>query len=142
MAKSQKLKDVSTRVKINTMLLLLMSLLFGIITLFGLQFMKSQMDQLSYLTSGDMPQICFESEDESHGGRDASGAYICSTEQDENGNSKHLTSNEDYALFLQNNLVFVSNLESLELMTILCALGSMLTIGSLIATLVYWNHNR
>ena len=53
-----------------------------------------------------------------------------------------MTSQKDYTMFLYGRISFTATVNSQQNDILLVAIGSMMTLGSLMAALIYWNHNR
>lgn len=127
-----------------------MTIVFGVMTCCGLRCMKRQNMMKQSFVVGDGAILCFEEEgdlvkDDFTGVKmpqNREGAYICSSEYDEDNNPVRVSDAEDYVFYLNNHIIFNSMRESIELSTIMCMLGLMATIASLIGTIIYWNHNR
>ena len=135
-----KNKKTSGRVIVNTCLLLALTVFLGLATKNGFFWTKSIAN--SNIGNSNPPHLCFEKEEFVQGGWSTEGAYVCSVERDEDGKPIHLTSNEDYALFLQDQITYTSTRNGLEVMWVVLLVGVMMTVVSLVATVVYWNHNR
>lgn len=137
-------QKTSKRVIVNSCLLLLMTIIFGVMTCCGASKIALYSRSHSAFVASDGPMLCFEEESDFVDGRPTvrNGAYICSTEVDENANPIRLVDDNDYAMFLNERISFTAVIESVQLGIVLCVLGSMLTLVSLISTIVYWNHNR
>ena len=137
-------QKTSKRVIVNSCLLLLMTIALGVMTYCGVSKITAYSHSHSAFVASDSPMLCFEEESDFVDGRPTvrNGAYICSTEVDENGDFIRSEDVNDYAMFLNERISFTAVIESVQLGIMLCALGSMLTFASLISTIVYWNHNR
>ncbi|MBQ3318548.1 hypothetical protein IJG76_00805 [Candidatus Saccharibacteria bacterium] len=135
-----KNKKTSPRVIVNTCLLLALTIFFGLATK-NVFFWTNNVPR-GYIYNSNPPHLCFEKEEMLDGGILNEGAYICSVERDENGKPIHLTDDEDYALFIQNQMTYVFSRNWSAVTATVLIFGIMLTAGSLVATIVYWNHNR
>ena len=137
-------QKTSKRVIVNSCLLLLMTIILGAMTCCGVSKIDSYSHSHTAFVASDSPMLCFEEESDFVDGHPTvrNGAYICSTEVDENANPVRLMDGNDYAMFLNERISFTAVIESVQLGIVLCVLGSMLTLVSLISTIVYWNHNR
>ena len=144
-------KRPGCRVLVNTGLLTLMAIVFAVVTGLGIWQLKTYQDSLTSDAVSDGPNLCYRDQtvkmDSSE--RTLERAYICSTEPDDGDyqsgeviNMTELNSTKDYTLFLFGRSTFyaVSTFYGLEI--VLFAMGSMLTLGSLIGALVYYIHNR
>ena len=141
------------RVIINTGLLTLLAIVFGIVTFLGVTYLRNFSNSLASATIVDGPNLCFRglsaSESADSENRVLERAYICSTEPDEAEyqagetiNMTELSDTKDYALFLYGTNNFNAYGMIYCLTIVLFALGSMLTLGSLVGALVYYLHNR
>ena len=134
-------KTNSSRVVFNTILLALMTACMGIITFIGVNKIQSNSKNFRGIT--DSPALCFDEETrESDGSFIQEKAYVCSTEVDENGKNLRLTDQNDYTMYLHDNITFTSVIRSNDLVVIMKSVGIMMTLLGLIVTVVYWNHNR
>lgn len=133
----------STRIKVNTCLLLLLTVLFGAMTCFGISRIRAFNISATAFTISDGPGLCrYDGADPKDLEFMREEVYLCSLEHDEDGNYVEVTDVKDHTLYLNNKITFASEIISAQLKTILCIIGSMFTIASLIGTIVYWNHNR
>lgn len=133
----------SARVKVNTCLLLLLAVLFGVMTCYGISRLRTLNISATAFAVSDGPNLCRndETNPENHTFY-LDDTYLCSLEQDENGNPTQLTSPRDYAFYLNNQITWASEIRSAQLKVMLGAIGSMFTLSALIGAIVYWNHNR
>lgn len=145
-ARSTESKDkkTSARVIVNSCLLLLMTITLGLMTYCGVSKIALYSKNHSAMVASDSPALCFEEEIDL--GDDVApirnGGYICSSMVDENNKPIRLTDADDYAMFFSDRISFTATIESVQLEILLCTIGSMLTLASLIGTIIYWNHNR
>lgn len=147
---NSKSKNVNTkqktsgRVIFNTCLLALMTIIFGVMTYCGASKIVLYSKNHSAMVASDSPALCFEEEIDL--GDDVApirnGGYICSSMVDENNKPIRLTDIDDYAMFFSDRISFTATIESVQLEILLCTIGSMLTLASLIGAIIYWNHNR
>ncbi len=134
----------SSRVVVNSILLFLMAVIFGVLTWCGSsRIIAYGRNHQAYIAS-DSPGICFEKESDYENGLPTTreGVYVCTTEIDENDEFVRVTDVDGYTMFLNDRISFAATVESIQLEIVLCVVGSMLTIASLISAIVYWNHNR
>lgn len=135
----------STRIKVNTCLLLLLTVSFGILTWCGAsRIMAHGRGYSAFIATDDAPGICFEEESDFINGHPTTrkGPYVCITENDESYERVRTTDANDYTMFLSEHISFTSTIESTQLAIILFTIGLMSTIASLIGAIVYWNHNH
>lgn len=141
-SKIRKLRT-SARVKVNSCLLLFMAVVFGLMTCRGLFWLRNFNRSATYATISDGPGLCrYDGADPKDLEFMREEVYLCSLEHDENGNYVEVTDVKDHTLYLNNKITFASEIISAQLKTILCIIGSMFTIVSLVGAIVYWNHNR
>ena len=134
-----KSSKMNTRTKINTSILFIMSVVFGVITFTTASSIYKASN--NFQSVSDAPGLCFdETKTDSTFIRDNS--YICTTEYDEDGNAISATTANEHALFLYDRLTLSSLVRSGDHIAIVIAIGSMFTITGLVATFVYWNHNK
>lgn len=135
----------STRIKVNTCLLLLLTVSFGILTWCGAsRIIAHGRGHSAFVATDDYLGICFEEESDFINGLPTTrkGPYVCITENDENYERVRTTDANDYTMFLNERIGFISTIESTQLAIILFTIGLMSTIASLIGAIVYWNHNH
>lgn len=138
-----KKSKTDARIKVNTCLLLILSVLFGAMTCCGISRIRAFNISATAFTISDGPGLCrYDGADPKDLGFMREEVYLCSLEHDEDGNYVEVTDVKDHTLYLNNKITFASEIISAQLKTILCIIGSMFTIASLIGTIVYWNHNR
>ena len=132
MAKNNK---TSARVNINTGLLVLTTIIFGVITFCGVN--KLQAFRRNLTGVSDAPALCYDEEAyKRSGGSVRQDTYLCSS------NGTTVTDQKDYTMFLYDRVSLTTSSLSYENGVLLTAIGGMLTIASLVAAIVYWNHNR
>ena len=149
--KAKAEKRPGCRVLVNTGLLTLMAIVFAVVTGLGIWQLKTYQNSLTSDTVSDGPSLCYRNQtiemDSSE--RTLERAYICSTEPDDGDyqsgdiiNMTELNSDKDYTLFLfgRNTFYTVSIFYAFEI--VLFAVGSMLTLASLMGALIYYIHNR
>lgn len=138
-----KSSKTGARVKINTCLLLFLAAFFGVITYCGISRLRTFNISATAFTISDGPNLCRKNETnlDDHTFH-LDDVYLCSLEQDENGNFAQLTDPSDYALYLNNQITWASEIKSAQLKVMLGIIGSMFTLSALVGAIVYWNHNR
>ena len=131
-----KNNKTSTRVKINAGLLILMAIMFGVITFCGVNELARFRKNLIGIS--DAPALCFDEElYEKNDGTVIQDTYPCVL----NG-TEEATSQRDHTMFLYDKINFTATINSYQNDILLVAVGSMMTIASLVGAVVYWNHNR
>ncbi|MBR0465827.1 hypothetical protein IJJ02_03550 [Candidatus Saccharibacteria bacterium] len=136
---STKSNKTNSRIKTNTALLFIMSVVFGVITFTT----ASQIYKASnnFQPVSDAPGLCFD-ETKTEGSFVRDNSYICLTMADEDGNPLPVTDDNEYALFFYDRLTLTSLVRSGDHIALIIAIGSMLTLAGLVTTFVYWNHNK
>lgn len=126
----------SARVCINAGLLVLMAIAFGIITFCGVN--KLDASRKNLVGISDAPALCYNEElYKKNNGTVIQDTYPCV----ENG-TEEATSQRDHTMFLYDRISLTATVNSQQNDILLIAIGSMMTIASLIGAIVYWNHNR
>lgn len=136
---STKSNKTNIRVKINTSLLFIMSVVFGVITFTAASNIYKASN--NFQSVSDAPGLCYD-ETKTEDAFIRENSYICTTEHDEDGNALQTTTNNEYALFLYDRLTLSSLIRSGDHIAVILSIGSMFTIASFVATFVYWNHNK
>ncbi len=140
---AQNSKKTSPRVIVNSYLLLLMTIFFGVLTFCGVSRIVSYFHGHQAFAPNDRPGLCFEEESNFKDGfaTEFNGAYVCLTDND-NGEAVRATEINDFVMYIDDQITFSDVTSSLERAIILTTLGSILTLAGLTSTIVYWNHNR
>lgn len=136
---STKSNKTNIRIKINTSLLLIMSIAFGVITFTTASNIYKASN--NFQSVSDAPGLCYD-ETKTDNAFIRDNSYICTTEHDEDGNALSATTDNEYTLFLYDRLTLSSLIRSGDHIAIVIAAGSMFTIAGLVTTFVYWNHNK
>lgn len=118
-SKKQNREDhkTSARVIVNSILLFLMAVIFGVLTWCGSsRIVAYGRNHQAYIAS-DSPGICFEKESDYENGLPATreGAYVCTTEIDENDEFVRVTDVDGYTMFLNDRISFAATVESMQL---------------------------
>ena len=136
---STKHNKTNIRIKINTGLLFIMSVVFGVITFTTASNIYKASN--NFQSVSDAPGLCYdETKTENTFIRDNS--YICTTEHDEDGDALSATTINEHTLFLYDRLTLSSLVRSGDHIAVVVSIGSMFTIAGLVVTFVYWNHNK
>ena len=129
-------KKTNTRVVVNTCILVLMSVIFGALTICGIN--KIQNVSKNFQSISNAPALCFgDIHTDEQGYKTLDNAYICAKSD---GSSKAELSEQ--SLFIYDKMTQSSITRSADLVIVLSVLGSILTVGGLFGAIVYWNHNR
>ena len=130
-----KNNKTSARVNINAGLLVLVAVAFGAITCYGVNQLQSFRKNLVGVS--DAPALCYDEElYKKNDGKVIQDTYLCSTD------GTAVTDQKDHTMFLYDRISLTSTVNSQQDEILLIAFGSMMTIASLVAAIVYWNHNR
>lgn len=123
----------SARVKINTVLLAVLAVMFGLATFFGANSIHAYRKNL--IGVSDAPALCYNDQrfDDFTVIEDA---YPCATD------GEAITTTDEYAIFLYNRSNFAATINSAEIEVVLVTLGTMMTAAALFGAVLYWNHNR
>ncbi len=131
-----KSSKTSARVAINTGLLILMAIVFGIMTFCGVS--KLDASRKNLVGISDAPALCYDEElYKKNDGTVIQDTYPCVM----NG-TEEATSQKDHTMFLYDKINFSATINSQQNDILLITIGSMFTIVSFIGGIVYWNHNR
>lgn len=120
-----------------------MAVFFGAMTCYGVSWLRNFNISATAFTISDGPNLCRRSEttldDHTFYLDDV---YLCSLKHDEDGKFIELSDTEDYVFYLNNQITFASGINSAQLKVVLCVIGSISTVASLMGAIIYWNHNR
>ena len=136
---STKSNKTNIRIKINTSLLFIMSIAFGVITFTTTSNIYKASN--NFQSVSDAPGLCYD-ETKTDNAFTRDNSYICTTEHDEDGNNLPATTDNEHTLFLYDRLTLSSLIRSGDHIAIVIAIGSMFTIAGLVTTFIYWNHNK
>lgn len=145
--KDQKTKT-NPRVIVNSCLLLLMAMVFGILTCRGLFWIRNFNIGATAMTISDAPSLCRYNEtyEEKVNPQKTEfymdEIYLCSLEHDENDNNVEVSDGKSYTMYLNNAITAASEFNSAQFKVVICVIGSIATIASLVGAVIYWNHNR
>lgn len=121
------------RVRVNTWLFALLTIVIPILTLIGAQ--KLYMYNKNFVGISDAPALCYdETKDENFHIRE--NAYPCITD------GVPVTSNNENVIFLYNQANLIGTVHFREMLVVLFVVGAIATLASFIVTIIYWNHNR
>lgn len=129
--KNEKFKN---RVRLNTWLLALLTIIIPILTLLGAQ--KLYMYSKNFIKVSDAPGLCYDEKKLDNKSKVIENAYPCI--QDD---IPVATDNEN-VIFLYDQINFTATVHFREMLIVLLAIGSFATIASFVGTIIYWNHNR
>ena len=113
----------------------MVAIAFGAITCYGVSQLQSFRKNLVGVS--DAPALCYDEElYKKNDGKVIQDTYPCSTD------GTAVTDQKDHTMFLYDRISFTSTVNSQQYETILVTIGSMIPVASLVAAIVYWNHNR
>ena len=123
-------------VGLNTGLLLILGLVSGVLTVWGVNQIKTAMR--AGVEVDNVPAICF---DKSEGLEKVvlKNARLCENSEEENVSD---VTNNQAALFLYSRMTHMTDMGIAATATAIIVLGSMMTIGSFISAIVYFLHNK
>lgn len=121
---------------LNTGLLLILGLVSGVLTVWGVNQIKTAMR--AGVEVDNVPAICFDKSERLEKVV-LKNARLC--ENSEEKNVSDVTNNEA-ALFLYSRMTHMTDMGIAATATAIIVLGSMMTIGSFISALVYFLHNK
>ena len=138
--KKSTTKNHYTSYKLNTAILLVITILFAALTVFGVNRASNIKKGLMQVIS-DAPSLCYDEENykNMHTIEDA---YVCLLQSDEYGNPSIASTQHDFTLFLQDTIMFSREVEILYFKNLIGYIGAFFTISSLSATIIYWLHNK
>lgn len=123
-------------VGLNTGLLLILGLVSGVLTVWGVNQIKTAMR--AGVEVDNVPAICFDKSERLEKVV-LKNARLC--ESSEKEDTSDVTNNEA-ALFLYSRMTHMIDMGIAATATAIIVLGSMMTIGSFISALVYFLHNK
>jgi hypothetical protein len=123
-------------VGLNTGLLLILGLVSGVLTVWGVNQIKTAMR--AGVEVDNVPAICFDKSERLEKVV-LKNARLCENSEEENVSD---VTNNEAALFLYSRMTHMTDMGIAATATAIIVLGSMMTIGSFISALVYFLHNK
>ena len=123
-------------VGLNTGLLLILGLVSGVLTVWGVNQIKTAMR--AGVEVDNVPAICFDKSERLEKVV-LKNARLCENSEEENVSD---VTNNQAALFLYSRMTHMTDMGSAATATAIIVLGSMMTIGSFISAIVYFLHNK
>lgn len=123
-------------VGLNTALLLILGVVSGVLTVWGVSQIKTAMH--AGVDVDNVPAICHDGS-EKHEKLMLKNARLC--EKSEEKKKEDVTNNES-ALFIFDRMNHMTELSISATMIATIAVGSMVTLGSFVSALVYFLHNK
>ena len=123
-------------VGLNTALLLILGVVSGVLTVWGVSQIKTAMR--AGVDVDNVPAICHDGT-EKHEKLVLKNAWLC--EKSEEKKKEDVTNNES-ALFIFDRMNYMTELSISATMIATTAVGSMVTLGAFVSALVYFLHNK
>lgn len=123
-------------VGLNTGLLLILGLVSGVLTVWGVNQIKTAMR--AGVEVDNVPAICFDKSERLEKVV-LKNARLCENPEEENVSD---VTNNEAALFLYSRMTHMTDMGIAATATAIIVLGSMMTIGSFISAIVYFLHNK
>ncbi|MBB1544240.1 hypothetical protein HG451_001440 [Candidatus Saccharibacteria bacterium] len=123
-------------VGLNTGLLLILGLVSGVLTVWGVNQIKTAMR--AGVEVDNVPAICFDKSERLEKVV-LKNARLCENSEEENVSD---VTNNQAALFLYSRMTHMTDMGIAATATAIIVLGSMMTIGSFISAIVYFLHNK
>ena len=123
-------------VGLNTALLLILGVVSGVLTVWGVSQIKTAMR--AGVDVDNVPAICHDGT-EKHDKLVLKNAWLC--EKSEEKKKEDVTNNES-ALFIFDRMNHMTELSISATMIATIVVGSMVTLGSFVSALVYFLHNK
>ena len=120
----------------NTVLLLILGLVSGALTVWGVSQIRVAMNAGADVTN--VPAICYDGT-EKHEKLVLKNAWLCENSKEE---KKEDVTNSESALFIYSRMNHMTELSISATMIATTAVGSMVTLGSFVSALVYFLHNK
>ena len=123
-------------VGLNTGLLLILGLVSGVLTVWGVNQIKTAMR--AGVEVDNVPAICVDKSERLEKVV-LKNARLCENSEEENVSD---VTNNEAALFLYSRMTHMTDMGIAATATAIIVLGSMMTIGSFISAIVYFLHNK
>ena len=123
-------------VGLNTGLLLILGLVSGVLTVWGVNQIKTAMR--AGVEVDNVPAICFDKSERLEKVV-LKNARLCENSEEENVSD---VTNNEAALFLYSRMNHMTELSISATMIATTAVGSMVTLGAFVSALVYFLHNK
>ena len=123
-------------VGLNTGLLLILGLVSGVLTVWGVNQIKTAMR--AGVEVDNVPAICFDKSERLEKVV-LKNARLCENSEEENVSD---VTNNEAALFLYSRMTHMTELSISATMIATIVVGSMVTLGSFVSALVYFLHNK
>ena len=120
----------------NTVLLLILGLVSGALTVWGVSQIRVAMNAGADVTN--VPAICYDGT-EKHEKLVLKNAWLCENSKEE---KKEDVTNSESALFIYSRMNHMTELSISATMIATMVVGSMLTLGAFVSAAVYFLHNK
>lgn len=120
----------------NTVLLLILGLVSGALTVWGVSQIRVAMNAGADVIN--VPAICYDGT-EKHEKLVLKNAWLCENSKEE---KKEDVTNSESALFIYSRMNHMTELSISATMIATTAVGSMVTLGAFVSALVYFLHNK
>ena len=120
----------------NTVLLLILGLVSGALTVWGVSQIRVAMNAGADVTN--VPAICYDGT-EKHEKLVLKNAWLCENSKEE---KKEDVTNSESALFIYSRMNHMTELSISATMIATMVVGSMVTLGAFVSALVYFLHNK
>ena len=120
----------------NTVLLLILGLVSGALTVWGVSQIRVAMNAGADVTN--VPAICYDGT-EKHEKLVLKNAWLCENSKEE---KKEDVTNSESALFIYSRMNHMTELSISATMIATTAVGSMVTLGAFVSAAVYFLHNK
>lgn len=120
----------------NTVLLLILGLVSGALTVWGVSQIRVAMNAGADVTN--VPAICYDGT-EKHEKLVLKNAWLCENSKEE---KKEDVTNSESALFIYSRMNHMTELSISATMIVTTVVGSMVTLGAFVSALVYFLHNK
>ena len=120
----------------NTVLLLILGFVSGILTVWGVSQIRVAMNSGADVTN--VPAICHDGT-EKHEKLVLKNAWLCERSEEK---KKEDVTNSESALFIYDRMNHMTELSISATMIVTMVVGSMVTLGAFVSALVYFLHNK
>lgn len=120
----------------NTVLLLILGLVSGALTVWGVNQIRVAMNAGADVTN--VPAICYDGT-EKHEKLVLKNAWLCENSKEE---KKEDVTNSESALFIYSRMNHMTELSISAIMIATMVVGSMVTLGAFVSAAVYFLHNK
>ena len=124
----------SARVWVNTVLLLVATIIAGVISFESCKFVQEGVYK-QFSPTSDYYDLCTHETAEDDGMVNRENSHIC----DENGPT---TDPDALSIYFYNEITFSSKMIAMGLTATVATIGTLFTLTGLVSTIIYWNHNH